>query len=440
MKINCKWFRIYCILLIQFILSVSVSNSASAEIINIQATGVYTMSIYETPVIAQERALKEAERRAIEQAGIYIESYTKTKNAVVQKDEILAITSNLINVIEKKLIKKIDSANNLQFVANIVATVDTDSILQGLKRTDIQNVLKDYNDLQNRYLEQEKEIAKLKQAISDKTKENETLLKEKVKALESDFLLSKKFEEANRLAYNRDFDSAIKLYTEAINIYTKLIFSDDNEMISGVFTNRGYAYMNMNNYNAALSDYNKAISLNPNNNVAYNNRSVVYNNMQKYLEAVADCNKALKIDPSHAEAYINRGVSYMKLGNYTAAMQDFNKSISLTESAVSYANRGLAYCMSMNFEEGIKDLTKAIEIDPNYANSYISLGGIYLFREQYSLALKYLDKGIKLNPDFATGYMFRAQVYKELGKDDLAKKDSEKAASLGIAPDFPNGN
>ena len=434
MRISCKLSRVYDIALLLFSLSVFFSNSAYAEIFKVQATGVYTMSTYETPVVAQERALKEAERRAVEQAGIYVESYTKTKNAIVQKDEILAITSNLITVLEKKITKKVDSANNLQFLAHIIATVDTDSVIKGLQRNDIQNVLKDYKDLQNKYLEQESEIARLKQAIADRTKDNEALLKQKASSLESDFLLNTRIEEANRLVYKGDFDSAIKIYTEIISK------SDNIDIKSGIYANRSIAYMSLHNYDSALNDCNKSLTINPDNKLAYNNRSVVYYNIQKYIESLSDCNKALELDPSYVQAYINRGNAYVKLGNFTAALNDFNKSISLSETAVSYANRGALYCMSERFDEGLKDFTKAIEIDPNYANSYIGLGAIYLFREQYSLALKYLNKAIELNPDFGTGYGYRAQVYKKLGKKDLEKKDLEKAVSLGVAPGLPNGN
>ena len=45
------------------------------------ATGEYTMSDYETPEVAEQRALAYAQQRAAEQAGVYIASYTKSTGA-----------------------------------------------------------------------------------------------------------------------------------------------------------------------------------------------------------------------------------------------------------------------------------------------------------------------------------------------------------------------
>lgn len=58
--------------------SLFVMPVASAEIYT--ADGEYTMSKYETVDIAEQRAIKDAMRHAQEQAGIYIESYSRMKN------------------------------------------------------------------------------------------------------------------------------------------------------------------------------------------------------------------------------------------------------------------------------------------------------------------------------------------------------------------------
>ena len=49
----------------------------SAEKKIFHGTGEYTMSDYETPAVAEQRALTYAKQRAAEQAGVYVDSYTK---------------------------------------------------------------------------------------------------------------------------------------------------------------------------------------------------------------------------------------------------------------------------------------------------------------------------------------------------------------------------
>ena len=46
----------------------------------IEATGVYIMGDNDSPKIARDAARQEAMRVAVEKAGVYVESYSRTKN------------------------------------------------------------------------------------------------------------------------------------------------------------------------------------------------------------------------------------------------------------------------------------------------------------------------------------------------------------------------
>ncbi|HAK74110.1 MAG TPA: hypothetical protein DCP36_12015, partial [Sporomusaceae bacterium] len=55
------------------------------------------------------------------------------------------------------------------------------------------------------------------------------------------------------------------------------------------------------------ADYDKAITINPNNIYALNNRGIAYAKAAQYNLALADYNKVITIDPNNAYAYDNRG-------------------------------------------------------------------------------------------------------------------------------------
>ena len=59
------------------------------------------MSDFETPDIAKQRAKVRAEQHAAEQAGVYVSSYTKTINNAISVDEITAIASTIIKVVDE---------------------------------------------------------------------------------------------------------------------------------------------------------------------------------------------------------------------------------------------------------------------------------------------------------------------------------------------------
>ena len=46
----------------------------------IAAEGTYTMGDGETPLVAESRALQQAKRVALEEAGTYVQSYAKTRH------------------------------------------------------------------------------------------------------------------------------------------------------------------------------------------------------------------------------------------------------------------------------------------------------------------------------------------------------------------------
>jgi hypothetical protein len=64
----------------------------------IVSEGAYNMGDGETPSVAESRALLNAKRVALEQAGTYVESYSKVKNLQLTEDEIKVLSSGLMEV------------------------------------------------------------------------------------------------------------------------------------------------------------------------------------------------------------------------------------------------------------------------------------------------------------------------------------------------------
>src|SRR6478672_1502975 len=94
----------------------------------------------------------------------------------------------------------------------------------------------------------------------------------------------------------------------------------------------------------ALSDFNKAISLDAQYAQAYANRALVYRQMNKLDLALADYNQAVSIDPGYSGAYLGRGIVYRQTKQAVNALQDFNKAIAIRpDTAEAYFNRGLLY-------------------------------------------------------------------------------------------------
>jgi tetratricopeptide (TPR) repeat protein len=93
------------------------------------------------------------------------------------------------------------------------------------------------------------------------------------------------------------------------------------------------------NEKAALSDYTKAIELDPRNPKSSNNRGLVKVSLGDYVGAIEDYNKALEVDPKAAYAYKSRGDAKKIVGDFTGALADYDKAseIELVKDSVAEA-------------------------------------------------------------------------------------------------------
>lgn len=113
----------------------------------------------------------------------------------------------------------------------------------------------------------------------------------------------------------------------------------------------------------AVSDYDKAVELDPNNADAYCERADFYYEMDEYNKAIADYSKAIELNPQYVSAYFNRAYAYGETGDYDKAIADYSKTIELDPNDVqAYYNRGLDYQNNREVSKAVCDLEKCIEL------------------------------------------------------------------------------
>jgi tetratricopeptide (TPR) repeat protein len=95
------------------------------------------------------------------------------------------------------------------------------------------------------------------------------------------------------------------------------------------YLDRGFIYSQKGQYDKAISDYNKALEINPNYVEAYNNRANIYYKQGQYDKAISDYNKAIEINTSFSYAYNNRGNVYSMIGQYDKACPDYKQACEL---------------------------------------------------------------------------------------------------------------
>ncbi len=142
--------------------------------------------------------------------------------------------------------------------------------------------------------------------------------------------------------------------------YHSIYITGDYSATRTIYGNCGYEYLNKGDYEKALSSYNKAIELGPNDPYAYFNRGFFYGKINKCREAILDFNKSIELYPDFAEAYNDRGIIYSFTNNPDLAITDFNKAIEIDKAFVlPYYNRANAYFLKQEYNKAWEDLHKA---------------------------------------------------------------------------------
>jgi len=95
------------------------------------------------------------------------------------------------------------------------------------------------------------------------------------------------------------------------------------------YRKRADEYVGKGEFDLAVSDYGKAIELNPKDAVAYLNRARAYSNKKSYDLAMLDYDKTIELSPNESAAYFNRGDLYEKKGNSQKAISEYQKAIDL---------------------------------------------------------------------------------------------------------------
>ncbi len=165
------------------------------------------------------------------------------------------------------------------------------------------------------------------------------------------------------------------------------------------YFNRGNNYFKRGQYDEAISDYTKALEIDPKFTEAYHNRGTAYGKKGRYDEAISDFTKALEINPRFAEAYRSRGSAYDDKGQYDEAISDYNKALEMNPGdGLAYYNRGIAYAHKGQYDEAISDYIKVLEIDPKDAWTYNNRGIAYEKKGEYDQAISDYNKALEIDP------------------------------------------
>ncbi len=176
-----------------------------------------------------------------------------------------------------------------------------------------------------------------------------------------------------------------------VDTLTAQIFeAKDMRITRSLLLQRAVAQAVVQNFSDAIDDLTTLIEIDDQMALAYWQRGVCLSmasesgtsqSMEtqiKNASALSDFNRALQLDPDNVYIHYDRGNLYLSMGEYEKAVDDYTHSITNNRNlAEAYYNRGLARIKSGHQKDGINDLSKAGEL---------GLYGAYSMIKKYSKA------------------------------------------------------
>lgn len=102
--------------------------------------------------------------------------------------------------------------------------------------------------------------------------------------------------------------------------------------------------------------------------VAYFNRGNAYDDSGDHDAAIADYTTALKIKNDYSDAYFNRGFAYEAKGDYDNAIADYTRVIALApDYAKAYYSRGRVYEAKGDLKQALTGYQEAARLAPGNA-------------------------------------------------------------------------
>ena len=229
------------------------------------------------------------------------------------------------------------------------------------------------------------------------------------------------------VAFERgDVSRAVKLYGAALG--DKALSKPRRAQL---LNDRGVGLWHLGRHQEAISDFNAAVGLYPENAAVYNNRGNLLNSLGHHGEAIKDFNRALLLAPGYVAALNNRANAYLRTGKPEAALSDFDRAIKLLPTGAAAINgRGRVQLAMLRPHAAMRDFSRAVRQDPRYGQGYRNRADALMALDRYKEAIEDLSRAAAFIPADPEIYVLRGTAYLYVNNVEAALTDFSKAIEL----------
>ena len=198
-----------------------------------------------------------------------------------------------------------------------------------------------------------------------------------------------------------DYDNAVEIYNKLIQIIPNM--PDLHSNLANILYVKG-------DIDGAISHFQTAVTLNPNKewtSVVNQTLGFVFQESKKDINAaITSYQSAYLMTPEDIDIYVNLGSAFYDKQDYENALTVYRNALELDpKSAKIHCNLGFLYWGQGETEEAIREYKHAIEYDDTYSIAYNNLGVIYLDDlGRVQEAIEMFKKAVEYNPNYALAH------------------------------------
>lgn len=134
---------------------------------------------------------------------------------------------------------------------------------------------------------------------------------------------------------------------------------------SDEYVKYGEDMANSNNLEKAIECFDKAIHINPKNDLAWGDKGLILDKQGRTKEALESFSEAIEIDPGNAITWHNKGLSLIRSTRLQEAIECFDKAIENRENyAKAWYNKGRALSLLGDLKRSQDCFDRARKLDP----------------------------------------------------------------------------
>jgi tetratricopeptide (TPR) repeat protein len=197
-----------------------------------------------------------------------------------------------------------------------------------------------------------------------------------------------------------------------------------------LFNRRAKVFLADHQFDKALKDINRAISLNNKTTAYFITLSDIYLLMGQPENSRDALLKAIAINPKETDALLKLSKLFLIVKDYTNCYATVKQLLEVDNGvAAAYFTRAIALLEQGDTIRAVNDLMQAVDKNQDYYDAYVQLGELYSIKKD-PMAVLYLKNALNIQPQSKEVLYMLGLFYQETGQYDLAISTYQNLAKI----------